>query len=202
MKKSISGKKLQTIEGVLFLEGVYINECFTLLDPLNEKFLEQKHDNFLGYDKIPATFENADSFIKSTNLHCWNCTRQFKNRPYFEPTSITPTTYKKFSLGVNGIFCSPFCGRRHINNYTKDLAERKNKVTMLKILYEMYTGRNIDDIPMAPMHTELVQFGGNLTNSQYQDIINKLYLNLYKEDKKNIEFNDHNDSVDIMSILN
>jgi hypothetical protein len=172
MNKIKSAKK-QSIDGVLFLPGVYKRDCKKIDDIFADRLLNDNTE-YQRYDKIPISFTDLESHPKTTNLACWNCTRLFKGRPYFEPQAISPSGYKKITITTNGVFCSPQCVRRYINVYTKDLSERNNKISMLKIVCEIFTGYKFDEIYPAPAHTELIQYGGTLSSYDFQKKLHKL----------------------------
>jgi hypothetical protein len=186
--------KRNTYSGVLFLQGVFKKDCKKMEDIFQDRLIsdvtvitEQKI-----YDKIPVNFTKLNLWPKFTNLSCWFCSRFFKNRPWFEPQSIEPISdgtvgnilsniqtnsgsYKKsVSIVTLGIFCTCNCVRSYIDLHTHDIAEKLNKISMLKFVYEIFKGVNIPDIQPSPAPTCMVQYGGSITNFEYQRIINNL----------------------------
>jgi hypothetical protein len=182
----IKNAKKHTIEGVLFLQGVFKKDCKKIEDFFTDRLLGDGRVDVKQYDKIPTTFVSLETHPKNTNLLCWNCCRSFKGRPWFEPQSIDVVNkgaigavipyeqlnksaiHKCYSISIKGNFCNPCCVRRYINTNTKDLSERLNKIAMLKFVYEIFLGRCIKDITPAPPHTEMIQYGGNRTTADYQ----------------------------------
>lgn len=191
----------------LFLQGVFKKDCQKLEDMLRNKIMTENPMNTQDvkqYDKIPVIFTSVASWLKSTTIPCWFCTRNFKSRPWFEPVSIEPygdstesnfittknkdeasviTQYyacsfrppkKTFVIGVNGVFCSGNCVRAFINLHTKDITERCNKIEMLKFVYELFTGNKIPDIQPSPPPYEMLKFGGTYTELAYQQKIDGL----------------------------
>ena len=186
----IKNAKKQTIDGVLFLQGVFKGECDRLEDFFHERLLHGTDINAKLFDKIPMIFTSLEHWPKTTNLLCWNCRRSIKGRPWFEPQSIDPMHKGKagefiaskdlnrsgkindtFCINVKGCFCSPNCVMRHIHTFSKDLADRINKISMLLFVYEIFNGKRVSDIRSAPLVTEMVQYGGNMTEQEYQKII-------------------------------
>lgn len=176
----IKNAKKNAIDGVLFLQGVFKRDCKKIEDFLTDKLLGEGHHAV--YDHIPIYFTGLDTHPKTTNLLCWNCCRSFKTRPWFEPQSIDPHKQSgKICISIKGNFCSPNCVRRHINTYTLDLYDRLNKISMLKIVYEIFNGRPILDIQPAPPHTDMIQFGGSLNLSEYQKKIDEIDIEYENE---------------------
>jgi hypothetical protein len=190
----IKSAKKHTIDGILFLQGVYKKDCKKIEDIFTDRLLNDGSPSVKIYDRIPNIFTTLDKHPKTTNLSCWNCTRTFKGRPWFEPQSIdrlnkgsvgqivkseelVKTEVKtEYTIVCKGNFCSPSCVRRHINTYTRDMSERFNKIAMLKFVYEIFMGRKTSDINPAPSHTEQVQYGGTMTAAEYQKKIEDLDL--------------------------
>jgi hypothetical protein len=183
-----------THDGILFLQGVFKKDCKRMEDMFREKLIAENpvHQEAKIYDKIPVIFTTVDKWLKSTNLHCWYCCRNFKNRPWFEPQSIEPISEvstgkilnseelklsidkKQVSIVTNGIFCTCNCVRAYIDLHNKDLAEKINKIAMLRYLYEVFNGKSIPDIQPSPPPTEMIHFGGVLSSTEYQQKIDNL----------------------------
>ncbi len=196
----IKSAKKQTIDGILFLQGVFKKDCKRLEEFFHERLLHDSTGEIKLYDKIPLVFTGLDTWPKSTNLLCWNCNKSFKNRPWFEPQSIDPMSKgpvgvlltgdeikKSHDVGaccisVKGNFCGPSCTMRHIITYSKNLAERLNKVSMLLIVHNIFTGISVPDIIPAPVHTEMEQFGGRWTAQEYQKKVDELASHYMKRD--------------------
>lgn len=198
MNRIRNAKKL-TVDGVLFLAGVYKKDCKKIEDFFTDRLLGDGRVETKQYDRIPVTFTTLDLHPKNTNLTCWNCCRTFKDRPWFEPQSIDPVSKgtvgsiipaeslnkskatRGYCISIKGNFCSPNCVRRYINVYTRDMSERLNKIAMLKFVYEIFMGQRISDIQPAPPHTDMVQYGGHLTSQEYQKKLDELDINYQKE---------------------
>ena len=183
-----------TFDGILFLQGVFKKDCKRMEDMFREKLISENTVTCEAkiYDKIPVIFTTLENWLKSTNLQCWFCTRTFKGRPWFEPQSIEPvnelstgvildnqelkkcTSRKSVAIVPVGVYCSCNCVRAYINLHTKDLADRLNKVEMLKYVYEIFSGKSIPDIQSSPPPTDMIQYGGDLTPTEYQQKIDSL----------------------------
>ena len=195
--------KKQTLDGILFLQGVFKKDCKRVEDFFHERLLHDGSTENKMYDKIPLVFTGIDAWIKNTNLLCWVCSRAFKTMPWFEPQSIDPLCSgrigvfldsqqikinernKKFCINIKGNFCSPNCVMRNILTNTKDLSERHNKISMLKFVYELFTGIKIYNIEPSPMHTDMIQYGGFMTMHEYQKKIEEISNNYLKVEDEN-----------------
>lgn len=184
-------------EGTLFLQGVFKKDCNNIEDVFKSKIMTDTRlsHSIKIYDKIPALFTGMDTWPKTTNLECWRCRRTHKNTPWFEPQSIEPINEvsvgkilsidelkqqekiqhkPKISVIPVGSFCSCNCVRAFIDIYTKNIYEKKNKIGMLHIIYEIFTGKTIPDIQPSISPFELIQCGGTLTSLEYQQKIESL----------------------------
>ena len=57
---------------------------------------------------------------------------------------------------------------RHILTFAKDLSDRLNKIAMLIFVHEIFTGQKVADIQPAPLVTEMLPYGGALSDQEYQ----------------------------------
>jgi hypothetical protein len=183
--KSLRGQKKHS-EGVLFLQGVFKTDCQRIEDIHERNIIPKLHKQHVQHDKIPTVFTTLESWPKSTNLFCCYCHRQFTSIPWFEPQSIEPISIgqtgkfltpaevhcakneKRFSIIVRKVFCTENCAIAYITHNTFDICERLNKIEMLKFVYYLFTGKNINNIKESPDPTEMIQYGGNLTPEEYQ----------------------------------
>lgn len=167
MSRSFLDVSKYTVDAVLFLPNVFKRHC-----KQTDCFVERIARPELQFDTIPSVFTGLDGHPKTTNLRCWSCVRTFKGRPWFEPLTMGPRGTVFFT--TRGNFCTAQCTKRWITIHTPDLDTRINKTAMLKIIYEIFTGRKIVDIAPAPLHTEMIQYGGSMTTYDYQEAINAL----------------------------
>lgn len=182
---------------VLFLPGIYKSDFQKFDDMVNDKILSENpvQQNIITYDKIPTLFTTLTAWPKNVNLLCWRCTRLIKKRPWFEPQSIEPISdnttgiigkmlaendlknsinTKGVCMSASGVFCSCNCVQAYINIYSRDIADKLNKTEMLKYEYEIFNGKKIPDIQPSPSPTIMIQFGGDKTENEYQQIIDSL----------------------------
>lgn len=199
----LKSAKDQTIDGILFLQDVFKRDCDKLEASWHERLVNDKPQVVKIYDKIPLVFDGLDRWPKTTNLLCWNCNRAVKKRPWFEPQSINPTsrgsvgtfisseklsrekdTKSNYCINVKGNFCSANCVMRNIITHSKDLAEKIDKINMLLFVYCIFTNMKVADIQPSPLVSELHQYGGTLSEMEYQK----------KIDDMNIPYNTNEDS--------
>lgn len=193
--------KRDVCAGALFLQGVFKKDCKCIEDMFQEKIFQEKTPGHV-YDKIPAIFNSIANWPKTTNLLCWFCNRSFKSVPWFEPQSIEPAIeqsdgkilsgadlhkskpVKTLSIIPHGNFCSCNCVRAHIDLHTVDMSEKINKISMLGYLYELFTGKSIDEIQPAPHPSIMIQYGGSISPQEYQEKLNNLDNLDYKEEDR------------------
>jgi len=110
------------------------------------------------FKALPATY-TAAAWPKSTNLHCWSCTLDFRSVPIFVPTTITADSDSVETMGVEGCFCDFACAQRFIDReYSGQMLDDKTR--MLKILYRSMRGRPIEIIKAADPHTCMEMYCG------------------------------------------
>lgn len=189
--KSLQRKKRL---GILFLQGVFKNDCKKMEDIFQDRLMSEHvpQKDAVVYDKMPAVFTGVKKWPKYTNILCNRCTREFNTFPWFEPQSVDPISIGKvgefinpsdkknkinrqsYSIVPKGVFCSCHCVVANIFNKTKNLAEQHNKISMLKLVYKLVTGKSIFEILPSPDPTEMVQYGGNISQAEYQKKIDDL----------------------------
>ncbi len=194
--------RLNTHNNTLFLQGVFKKDCMYMEDMLCGKLsiVKDKKIDAAIFDKIPTCYTSLETWPKKTNLKCWTCHRNFNTMPWFEPQAIEPvcvgeagkyievnnlkklTNEKTYNIPAIGNFCSCNCVQDHIEKNTKDLSEKTNKKIMLKFVYHLIKGKNINEIRPSPSFTLMKVYGGKLSESEYQQKIDMLEENFNKED--------------------
>lgn len=167
---------------VLFLKGCFIGDCQSIEEIFNEQILKSidpviDYEETIIYDKVPEKFQDIETWVKSTNLKCWNCDFTFNNTPIFIPNGIYPSEKpnKKFSyIDVVGNFCSFNCASNYINTMFINTEERWEKQNSLKFLYKIFNGKELVEIPISPPKTSMIQYGGKLTRKEYKQQIEEL----------------------------
>jgi hypothetical protein len=171
---------------VLFLDGCFICDCSSIEDLFDEQLVYQSlTDNELyevsdnSFDTIPKQFISVELWVKKTNLKCWSCDCTFHNSPVFIPSSIERSDNDNQitgSMGTLGNFCSWNCASQYINmNFT--CSDKWEKHELLKLLYKIFNNTIIDEIIQSPPKTAMKQYGGKLTQYEYQENMMKLNKN-------------------------
>lgn len=185
---------------VLFIKGVFKKDC-TSDDFLEKKVIdtinnETTTDNIVSsiitdihevnyytnsqkipYKKLPSIFETLEQWPKKTNLLCWHCSLPFDNIPIFIPKVIEPVISKvktnKYSIGVNGVFCSFGDAMEFIKNSSWSLMDKIESVNKLKHLYKIFFNMPLKDIVLYPSIYDMVQYGGDMEINKYREVINQ-----------------------------
>lgn len=156
---------------ILFLEGCFLRDCSSIEDIFDQGLLAQTEsgNTAVVYDRIKRVFTGIDMWEKN-NILCWHCGLDFDTIPIFIPTFID--TIPLLSIGVYGNFCSWGCARSVID--TDFRSTKWERVEMLKVLHEIFTGEKIKDIKGAPAKTKMKRYGGTMTEFEYKSIVRSL----------------------------
>jgi hypothetical protein len=169
---------------ILFLCGCFICDCSSIEDLFDEQLVYQSltenelyevDDN--SFDIIPKQFISVELWVKKTNLKCWSCDCTFHNSPVFIPSSIERTDNDDqhvWSMGTLGNFCTWNCASQYINLHFTH-SDKWEKHELLKLLYKIFNNTIIDEIIQSPPKTIMKQYGGKLTQREYQE--NMITLN-------------------------
>ena len=73
--------KKQTLDGILFLQGVFKKDCKRVEDFFHERLLHDGSTENKMYDKIPLVFTGIDAWIKNTikDIQFFKHTSQINN---------------------------------------------------------------------------------------------------------------------------
>jgi hypothetical protein len=174
---------------ILFLRGCFADDCTTIEDMFDQRIISASLQQTEGidvkcieYDKHPTRFINIESWIKKTNLKCWYCDCNFHNVPVFIPQEVKRSDSPDTNYGemrVHGNFCSFNCAAAHINIEFRKC--KWEKLEMLKILYYVFTGTQVTNIPPSPLKTNMIQYGGDLSICEYTDSIKALAVTINTE---------------------
>lgn len=170
-----------SIKGSLFLEGVFKNDFSSIEDLFQDRILEnEQKKTIVIYDKIPSIYDSTEPWPTECNLHCNYCTCKFDNSPWFIPRSLDTSyvkiegeTIKKYTSITQGVFCSVNCAATYIAYDITSIAERLDKLGMLKILYQYLENHEINNIPLSPSYLTIDKYGGDKTIVEYRECIVK-----------------------------
>jgi hypothetical protein len=181
-------KSEQIYEKSLFLRGIYKKDYKKIEEIFHERLCNEiQQKNIKMYDKIPQYFTNINKWIKQTNISCWYCYNQIKSIPKFIPKTIETKNFnseeeKIYNISVEGLFCSFNCAQAYIDEcYSKDIYDHINKTNMLLFLYYLFNNKIISYIKPALSKFKMTQFGGNLTQQEYENEILQMDSNQQKE---------------------
>ncbi len=160
---------------ILFLRNVFKRDCIDVGDELEEKVLETINESDINieantYGSIPEIFVNVNDWPKKTNILCWYCDSQFETVPIFCPAYEYERTPGISVMKVIGNFCSFPCASKH-NKSTTIEPHTWERQELLCRLYKKFYGEDINEIPLPPLKTEMIQWGGFMTRQQYNDSI-------------------------------
>lgn len=132
------------------------------------------------YEQLPKVFTSLENWPLTTNLRCWNCTLNFKRTPIFAPTYICHLS-GSLKIGVCGVMCSfPCLARWLVNNHKQITNDLWEALKHAEYLYQVFNGATLTtQIELAPSFTELKQFGGNISNENFSNIIIDLEKKMY-----------------------
>jgi hypothetical protein len=172
---------------ILFIKGVFIKDCIPDDDIFERQIIEQLNYNTSYieiYNKLPLIFKSFDSWMKKTNLNCWYCDLKFDSVPIFIPKIIEPSRVPdQYNISTFGCFCSFSCAISYNNLYNNRLCENIHIKDMLLFLYKLFNKKSIKEIFQSPSKYQMKQYGGDLEQIQYKNLIIKL-----KETMKSLEF--------------
>jgi hypothetical protein len=191
--------KSTNIPKILFIKGIFKKDCLSD-DIFEKKILENtlpetecinsneviiNGTSFINYEKLPNIFSNIETWQKKSNLSCWNCTLQFTSIPVFIPKVIEPITIKnkierensdeqKFSISVEGVFCSFGCTRQFIETRNYSISDRTETLNKLRLLHKLFYNNNkMRELTYYPTPLIMKRFGGELTEIEFKEELNK-----------------------------
>jgi hypothetical protein len=164
---------MKTESFIIFLEGVNPSDYVEMEDDFEQKLLDDiesiDDDINIIYSKIPNVFKSFDTWVKQTNLKCWCCDFTFDTMPIFIPIYMHANTCNSIEMGTKGNFCSFNCACSYIIQHNMD-----DFYTYLIHLYKYFTGKKIYQIIPSPPKTNMIKYGGWLTDIEYINIIASL----------------------------
>ena len=164
------------IPNILFLNGCFLTECDNIEDLFEAKLLseiENKQDTIIEYDTIPDIFYSLETWIKKTNLKCWNCDCCFDNIPIFIPISVGKTDTIS-DISTHGNFCSFACAVRYL--HFTNLNNKWDIYFMIHKLYFLFYKKEIINIEHAPSKYNMKQYGGNMDTVDYIKLVKSLNI--------------------------
>ncbi len=155
---------------IMFMRGISMKELKNLDNIFDEKYSAVlNEDSIITYGTIPKKFTGPKTWPRSTNLLCWSCSRNFKTVPYFVASEMQTTSIGEIHMDRIGIFCTPNCTAKYINEKFKNDACWFDMMHRLKILYRELTGKSVEKIMPSPDKTIMIPYCGEdgITEEQY-----------------------------------
>tara|TARA_A100001015_G_scaffold315616_1_gene427868 strand:+ start:4191 stop:4826 length:636 start_codon:yes stop_codon:yes gene_type:complete len=133
----------------------------------NDKVIKQNNISV-----IQTKLKNLQYDLHTNSLYnksdCFWCTCSFKSEPIYIPNSIMNNKYK-----VYGNFCSPQCAAAFLFNENIDSNVKYNRYSLLNSMYKEIFDYNKNIQPAPKPYYLLDKFLGNLSISEYREILNK-----------------------------
>jgi hypothetical protein len=160
---------------VLFIKGVFQEDCTQIDDIFEEQLLQEAFDTEkVIFDNIPIILSSLDEYPESSNIKCWHCDLTFDGRPVLLPDIIEKhkDTYK---LSIYAGCCSFACGMAYISLYFPKVTEKFAKIDMLKLLYKLLNGKTPIIMKKAPSRHIMIHYGKEITSiSEYRQQVQLL----------------------------
>jgi hypothetical protein len=158
---------------IIFLEGISQSDYVEMEDNFEQQLLDDISDSSeihtMIYNKVPNIFTGADTWIKHTNLRCWYCDFTFDTTPIFIPIYMRESHDDTIEMGTTGNFCSFNCACAYLIQHNMT-----DFYTYLVHLYKVLNNKKISQIIPSPPKTNMVKYGGWLSDMEYINIISSL----------------------------
>jgi hypothetical protein len=168
--------KIPKKRSILFFPGIFIERSRVEeiisnyeTDEFN-KLMNTFVDGDDSYDSIPIEFRNKKDWLQKTNLLCSTCSQPIIDQPIPLPSYIVYDEHTNECVykGITSLHHSWTCASMY-NTIFKD--NNTNGYFALKHLHQHWRKLNIlIDIPTGLPHTNKQQYGGKLTEKQWDDM--------------------------------
>lgn len=171
--------KIPKKRSILFFPGIFIERSRIEevinnyeMDLINSqlKLIEGSNDSANTYDKIPSEFRNKKNWLQETNLLCSTCSKPIDGQPIPLPLYIVHDEHAGECVykGITSLHHSWTCASRY------NTTHKENNMTgyfALRHLHQSWNNLKIPvDIPIGLPHTDMLQYGGKLTDKQWDDL--------------------------------
>lgn len=132
---------------------------------------KQSDDNSFIYSSNNVDLQNitdTPGFFDKKNVKCAWCSLNIQDKPF-------PIPFKyfndKFYIYSNIYFCTPNCALSY--NLSGKMMNKWEISGFIHHFYSLISGKKIDKIFPSPPKEIMIDYGGHLSSSEYQDIINQ-----------------------------
>lgn len=172
--------KIPKKRSILFFPGIFIEKTKVKEVIENHEMdiskltLQETNTSDRMYNLIPSIFKSKDTWMQNTNLLCNMCSKPITDQPIPLPSYITydenddSCVYK----GISSIHHSWTCASMY-NTVFND--NNPTSYFSLKHLYKYWNDIDfLSDIPIGIRYTEMQQYGGKLTEQQWDTFNNNI----------------------------
>lgn len=144
------------------LPPIPLNNAITPLNASNSHHSEY-------YEDLPTVFTSFSAWPQRTQLHCWRCSLRIRGPPIPVITDIYRDLNGNESMTPEGAFCWFRCAAAYIINMYRRDGSWTNKINMLRILYNKYSGKLVNYIEPSEPPTVMKKYCGNagITEDEY-----------------------------------
>lgn len=171
------------IQKLLFLKGVFIKDCIPSDDIFERHIIDRLNitEPMIEYKSIPTIFNGLSTWLKKTNVKCWNCCLNFDNQPVFIPKIIEHFgVHTDYNISVYGCFCSFCCSSSYTDIYHPKICDNIKLKEMNKFLYKIFNNKNTFEILNAPSKYIMTHYGGTVSINGYKTMISDLEATMNK----------------------
>ncbi len=174
----MSGFSSFKVPKILYLHGVFLEDCKQIADVLEERLMEENEDivepELVVHERLPHTYRGIDTWVKSCSLKCFYCGIFFDTVPLFIPKSIQKIADGTFTMPREGCFHSWPCAIKWIKREYPKYADQNERIDLVLFLYGDMTKRQLKSIPSNINKYDMDCYGGFLTPLEWVAKINKL----------------------------
>lgn len=161
---------------ILYLYGVFIEDCKEIADVLEERLLENNQKNIENVKiyKLPHIYYGKDTWVQKCDVKCFYCGRFFDTMPLFLPKSIDKDPGGKFRMPREGCFDTWPCLAKYISQEYPKYIDFVERTKLALFLYEDMTGEKLISIPYNISKYDMICYMGNLTSDEWTKKIKDL----------------------------
>lgn len=165
-------------EQILFLRGVFVKDLNRRMDDdyYDSLTVDTNTTETITYNKFPRRFYNLETWIKTSNLECVNCSNKILH-PIPIPSNMKYSGKQKI-FDIERIACSFPCAMKYLNNSMYN--NRWERVQALLYLFYIFHGVKVTNIPESKDRLEQIRYGGVISADEFiktnNEIVEKLII--------------------------